>query len=310
MKFNSQRRRSHLSFLIPILVSLVLLVILSLPAAASSMVDQSSYLSEGVLVSPLDVGRSSINYSGCGDVLAPVINAGFEQEVVYLINQERSARGLPPLKRVAELDESARYHAYDLGQDNYFAHETMDWIDGELKVVCSAWDRILPYYTPPDWQWLGETIAGGQSTPQDVLTALMNSEPHRAILLNSEMWEIGVGYYQAADGRTYWVQDFGKRSGTYPLVINSDAAKTLDQQVSLFVYGAWQEVRLRNDDGLWSEWKPFTPELQWVLANSPGDHTVWAELRSGTESVVTSDSINVGITVPLTEIYFLPLTLR
>jgi hypothetical protein len=183
-------------------------------------------------------------------------------------------------------------------------------VNGELQVVCSAWDRIVPYYTPPEWQWLGETIAGGQPSPQDTLNALMGSEPHREILLSSDMWEIGVGYYKAEDGRNYWVQDFGKRSSIYPMVINDDAPKTLDQQVLIYLYGTWQQVRLRNDDRSWSEWMPFSAELQWMLVNTPGDHTVWAELQSGTESVVSNDVINMAVTVPLTEIFFLPLTLR
>jgi uncharacterized protein YkwD len=298
-------------FLISILISILLLSFTRLPATAGSRtVEQPAELAGALLVTPHDVTENSIDYTGCGGQNVPTVNAGYEQELVYLINQERTARGLPPLKRAEALDNSARYHAYDLGQDNYFSHDTMDLVNGELTLVCSAWDRIVPYYTPPEWQWLGETIAGGQPSAQDTLNGLMGSEPHRAILLSSDMWEIGVGYYQTEDGRNYWVQDFGKRSSTYPLVINADAARTLNQQVSLFVYGTWQEVRLRNDDLTWSEWMPFSAELQWVLANTPGDHTVWAELRSGTESVVTSDSINVAATVPLTEIFFLPLTLR
>jgi uncharacterized protein YkwD len=298
--------------LLPALVAILVLIVLSLPAAASSTADQTPTLTEGLLISAsaLSAGDSelaSVDYTGCGGEIAPVINADFEQKVVYLINLERTARGLPPLKRVVELDMAARYHAYDLGQDNYFSHDTMDRVDGVLKFVCSAWDRIIPYYTPPEWQGLGETIAGGQATPQDVLTSLMGSEPHRDILLSPDMWEIGVGYYQTKDGRTYWVQDFGKRSSTYPLVINADAAQTLDQHVSLYVYGTWQEVRLRNDDGLWSAWMSFSPELRWELLNSAGNHTVWTELRTGTESVITSDSIYLGVTVPLTEVVFLPL---
>jgi uncharacterized protein YkwD len=202
--------------LLPLLVSFTLLIAFSLPAFASSTGDQTPALSEGMLISASspsagDPGLASVDYTGCGGEIAPVTNADFEQEVVYLINMERSSRGLPPLKRVPELDDAARYHAYDLGEDNYFSHDTMDRIDGELKTVCSAWDRIIPYYTPPEWQWLGETIAGGQSTPKDVLTSLMGSEPHRAILLSPEMWEIGVGYHQTRDGRTYWVQDLSSR---------------------------------------------------------------------------------------------------
>lgn len=300
-----------MKWFIPLLVLSLVLTIAIIPVEAGRKVrEQQLPLAEAVFVTSEEHQEYSIDYSGCGGQFPPAINASYEQELVYLINQERATRGLPPYKRVEELDYSARYHAYDLGHDNYFAHDTKDWVNGELQTVCSPWDRIIPYYTPPGWLWLGETIAGGQPTPQDVLTTLMNSAPHRDILLSPDMWEIGVGYYRTEDGRTYWVQDFGKRSDTFPLVINADAAKTQDEHVSLYVYGAWQDVRLRNDDSNWSGWMSFTPELQWDLANSPGEHTVWAELRSGTESVVTSDTIKMAVTVPLTEVCFLPIAQR
>ena len=51
----------------------------------------------------------------------------------------------------------------------------------------------------------GENIAMGYSTPEAVVDAWMNSEGHRANILNSSYKEIGVGYI--ADGN-YWTQMF------------------------------------------------------------------------------------------------------
>lgn len=39
--------------------------------------------------------------SGCGGEIVPVVNDAFEQEVVALVNQERTSRGIPPLKRTS-----------------------------------------------------------------------------------------------------------------------------------------------------------------------------------------------------------------
>jgi uncharacterized protein YkwD len=51
----------------------------------------------------------------------------------------------------------------------------------------------------------GENIAMGQSTPQAVVNAWMNSEGHRANILSTSYTQIGVGY--VANGN-YWTQWF------------------------------------------------------------------------------------------------------
>ena len=51
----------------------------------------------------------------------------------------------------------------------------------------------------------GENIAKGQSTPQAVVNAWMNSSGHRANILNVSYNKIGVGY--VSDGK-YWTQMF------------------------------------------------------------------------------------------------------
>lgn len=51
----------------------------------------------------------------------------------------------------------------------------------------------------------GENIARGQQTPEAVVDAWMNSDGHRANILNSSFTQIGVGY--VAEGN-YWTQMF------------------------------------------------------------------------------------------------------
>ena len=54
----------------------------------------------------------------------------------------------------------------------------------------------------------GENIAWGQKSPEAVMQAWMNSEGHRANILNKNFTKIGVGYYQNAAGRNFWTQLF------------------------------------------------------------------------------------------------------
>ncbi len=237
-------------------------------------------------------GMISPCYTGCGGVTAPVVNAAYEQEVMELVNTVRADNGLPPLKRVTELDQAARYHATDMGQDDYFSHDTFDRVGGDLVLVCDTWARIQSYYPSPS----AENIAVGYPTPQSVMNGWMNSEGHKNNILSTYSWEIGVGYYTGSGSWSrYWVQNFGRRSTIYPLIINREAATTTSRDVSLYVYGEWDEVRLRNDDDPWSGWQPFQATLNWTLSGASGERTVWAEMRSGDQTAASSDSIYLDL---------------
>jgi uncharacterized protein YkwD len=51
----------------------------------------------------------------------------------------------------------------------------------------------------------GENIAMGQRTPEEVVTAWMNSPGHRANILNANFTHLGVGYVASGN---YWTQMF------------------------------------------------------------------------------------------------------
>lgn len=224
-------------------------------------------------------------FSGCGGQIVAPINSDYEQQVVELVNAERAKEGLPPLKRTSHLDDAARYHAADMSHDSYFKHDTYDRDNGTLVYTCAWYTRINSYYS--NMNGLGENIAVGYTSPQYVMNAWMNSPGHKANILNEGFWEIGVGYYSG----NYWVQDFGRRSGVYPVVINNEAAQTDSPQVTLYLYGSWAEMRLRNDDQPWTAWQSFQNTLSWRLPNIKGEHTVTVEMRSGSNNVISSDAI-------------------
>jgi uncharacterized YkwD family protein/spore coat assembly protein SafA len=122
-----------------------------------------------------------------------------ESEVVRLVNIERAKHGLAPVKENWELSRVARYKSTDMKTKGYFDHYS--------PTYGSPFDMMkkfgFKFYSA------GENIAMGQRTPQEVMTAWMNSPGHRANILKADFKEIGVGL--ARDGSMYWTQMFMTR---------------------------------------------------------------------------------------------------
>jgi uncharacterized protein YkwD len=223
-------------------------------------------------------------FTGCGGERPPATNAEYEAHVASLINQERAAQGLSPVQHNADLRDAARYHAVDMMQDDYFEHDSFDLVDGVLVYVCKWSERVRSYYPVLG---VAENIAWGYANPEAVVQAWMDSEGHRRNILGSS-WEIGVGFHN-----NVWVVDFSRQRDVFPLIINRGADATSQRTVVVYIYGDWSEMRLRNDDGDWSDWQPFQHEFDWQLADLPGLRRVEAELRGGAASATTGDEIEL-----------------
>lgn len=134
-----------------------------------------------------------------GQVLAiPQVDSSvtaFENEVIRLVNEIRVQNGLSALDTNWELSRVARYKSQDMVSNHYFSH-TSPTYGSPFQMIKSFG---LTYRSA------GENIAYGQTTPQAVVNAWMNSSGHRANILNSSYKQIGVGY--VANGH-YWTQLF------------------------------------------------------------------------------------------------------
>ena len=275
-----------------------LLALLLLAAAALVGLGGHAALAQDIPPLPpavaLQAPRPYAMDTGCSGTAPAASNADFEQQVISLVNEQRRANGLPPLKAVTPLVNAARWFAKDMAVDDYFNHDTYDRSGGSLVLACT-WDaRLSAFYS--GWNSLGENIAAGYATPQDAVTGWMNSSGHRANILSSSYWETGVGYWTGGSYGRYWVQDFGRRSGQYPVVIDDEAASTDDRNVSLYVYGTWTEMRIRNDSESFTAWQPFSNTVSWTLASVNGLRTVTVEMRTGGTTVSSSDTITLAQT--------------
>ncbi len=123
----------------------------------------------------------------------------YELKVLELVNAERAKYGLSALSWNDELAQVARAHSKDMATRGFFSHNTPE---GK-----TPFDRIKS--AGISYRSAGENIAAGQKTPEEVVEAWMNSEGHRANILNSSYTQIGVGYVTGNGSySTYWTQNF------------------------------------------------------------------------------------------------------
>jgi len=115
------------------------------------------------------------------------------EEVVTLVNSERSQNGCDPVSSEPRLTAAAQEHSEDMNERDYMDHFSPD---GE-----GPGERAERHgYTA----WGAENVAKGQQTAEQVMDAWMNSEGHRANILNCDLSTIGVGESGHA-----WTQKFG-----------------------------------------------------------------------------------------------------
>ncbi len=119
----------------------------------------------------------------------------YAEQVVKLVNEERAKVGLHALTLDTNVTAAANVRAKEIVTS--FSHIRPDGrkfstvlTDNGIRFTCA-----------------GENIAWGQVSPEQVVSAWMNSEGHRANILNARYTKIGVGHLNFA-GRNYWVQLF------------------------------------------------------------------------------------------------------
>lgn len=116
--------------------------------------------------------------------------------ITELVNEHRAAAGLAPVKYSAKISKAAQVRAVEI--EKSFSHTRPD---GRYFSTVFAEYGI-------SYRYSGENIAWGQKSPEEVVTAWMNSAGHRANILNAKFTELGVGYRQNARGVNYFTQLF------------------------------------------------------------------------------------------------------
>ncbi|MDS0134091.1 MULTISPECIES: CAP domain-containing protein [unclassified Amycolatopsis] len=116
-------------------------------------------------------------------------------QVVTLVNDERAKAGCSPLAEESHVTKAAQDFSDKMSAEDFFSHTSPDGTTFDQRIKQAG-------YSKPG----AENIARGQTSAAQVMDSWMNSEGHRANILNCSLKKIGVGV--TTDG-WYWVQDFG-----------------------------------------------------------------------------------------------------
>lgn len=127
-------------------------------------------------------------------------------QILDLVNQDRSEAGLPPLLLNSTLNLAAFAKAEDMLSKRYFAHVspegTKPWY----------WFKMMGYH----YTYAGENLALGYKDPSELVDSWMASDSHRSNILSPLYSDLGLAIVED-EGNTMVVQLFGSKSQSLSL---------------------------------------------------------------------------------------------
>ena len=130
---------------------------------------------------------------------AEAATVSVQNQVIQLVNVQRTKAGCRALALDARLSRAAQAHSIDMAKRRYFSHTSLDGRTFAQRIRAQGYTGSI----------IGENIAAGYPTPKAVMDAWMKSRGHRANILNCRYTAIGGGSAVGGPYRYYWTQDFG-----------------------------------------------------------------------------------------------------
>lgn len=116
---------------------------------------------------------------------------------------ERHFTAAPALSWNPALGAAALTHSLDMARQGYFSHQGKDGREVADRAVQAGYR----------WRSIGENIAMGQESPDEVVAGWLASPGHCANIMSRWFKEMGVAYAVNGgreQGRPYWTQVFGE----------------------------------------------------------------------------------------------------
>lgn len=173
-----------------------------------------------------------------------------EWEVLKETNKRRYNGGKEGLSLFVSLQKAAHKRSTEIA--SHFSHTRPN---GE-SCFSVLEDFKIPYSAA------GENIAAGQSSPQAVVEAWMNSTGHRANIMSQycEYSHLGAGYKYSGDNtyKKYWVQLFVGGCTTTDIAMDTTAVKTYPKGTGIDAMNRYLVINC-NDHGV--SYMPLTEKM-------------------------------------------------
>jgi uncharacterized protein YkwD len=128
--------------------------------------------------------------------------SALERKAFDILNEQRAARGLAPLRWNEDMARVARLHSENMARYKFFSHQGRD--GSQVSTRANAIARRT-------WYSIGENIAFNNGFRKPVEMACqqwMTSPGHRQNILDNRWTESGIGAAFAPDGSFYITQVF------------------------------------------------------------------------------------------------------
>jgi uncharacterized protein YkwD len=179
----------------------------------------STHATDAAVAASAPTQAPAVAPAGCanGDLVPTSANIGLVRAAtICLVNQQRAAAGLRPLREDGPLDAAAQSHSDDMVASDYFDHVAPSGTDFLSRIVAAGFATVANVLDA------GENIAaasGALATPAATVASWMASPPHRANILDPTFKQTGLGVTPAVpaalgigdSGATY-TQTFGTAS--------------------------------------------------------------------------------------------------
>jgi uncharacterized protein YkwD len=170
------------------------------PASAPASVPQAAAPAVPVAAAPAVDSKPNF-------YVPPVSAAGpsvLEQQLFDDMNAERAKAGLAAYSYDEGLTKIARTRSQQMADQNYFAHTDPNGY--------SMYTELLAYFGYDSYNWAGENLAmnnyDSAEAAQRATVSLMASATHRANILATDFYRVGIGEVTTADGRHIFTMIF------------------------------------------------------------------------------------------------------
>jgi len=254
-----------------------------------------------LLPSPTTINQSSTTITPT-HTIAPALAPAFENQLsnleelkdymLDLINQDRLADNLSPVKRDSYSDTIAQSHAEDMLEREYFSHWNLEGLGPDHRYAFSGGiesaQENISFHSRTSSSGTPISIFNWEIQLDDIQAGLMDSPGHRENILYPYHTHVGIGLaYGPSKGKVYLSQEFINRYITLRTPIAPpDSGKLIIEGELLpgasqpFINLAYEDFPKPKTHAELAETGSYTPQGEFFYASEPeqNGNTFWAEL--------------------------------